>query len=98
ILPCGVFTQRAPRSGISSILPMAIQFMSMGLLRCLGKADARHRLELVLVLAGDALRPGVDLGKCLGEDEALVIGLAPFRIAHDLAADLVEADAFGPFV
>ncbi len=62
------------------------------------EADGGHRLELVLVLAGDALRPGVDLGEFLAEDEALVIGAAFVVILHDLAADLVMADALCPFV
>ncbi|MFW8645405.1 hypothetical protein ACOJBO_36455 [Rhizobium beringeri] len=47
----------------------------------------------MLVLAGDTLRPGIDLGKFLAEDEALVISLALFGIAHDLAADFIQADA-----
>src|SRR5262245_48267412 len=64
----------------------------------LGKADSRHRPEFMLVLAGNALRPGVDLGEFLAENEAVEIGLAPVRILHDLTADLVEADTLGPFV
>ncbi len=53
-----VFTQRAPRSGMSSIVPIAIQFPFIASLRSLIVVDGRHRLELVLVLAGDALGPG----------------------------------------
>src|SRR5690606_11954954 len=30
--------------------------------------------------------------------EAVEIGLAPFPVAHDLAPDLGDADALGPFV
>ena len=54
---------------------MAIQFMSS--LRRLREADRGHRPELVLVQAGDALRPGIDLREFLREDEAVEEGLAP---------------------
>ena len=81
----------SPRSarraaGCRRCAPISIQFMSSRSLRRLGEADRRHRPEFVLVLAGDALRPGVDLGEFLGEDEAVVIGLALLAIVHDLAA------------
>src|SRR6187551_1169004 len=67
-------------------------------LRRLREADRRHRPEFMLVLAGDALGPGVDLGEFLAEDEALVIRLALVRIVHDLALDLGGANSPGPFV
>src|SRR3954469_8041546 len=90
ILPWGVFTQRAPRSGMSDMSPIGCQFISISSLRRLRVADRRHRLGLVSFLAGDAFRPGIDLGKGLAEDEALVIGLALLGIAHDLPADFFE--------
>src|SRR3954466_11280875 len=67
-------------------------------LRRLGKPDRSHRPEFVLVLARNALRPRIDLGVFLAEDEAVVIGLALVRIVHDLALDLGDADALCPFV
>jgi len=65
----------------------------MASLRRLHEADARHGPELVLVLAGDALRPRIDLGELLGEDEAGEIGRPLVEIVQDLAADLVDPDA-----
>src|SRR4051794_15935296 len=97
-LPCGVFTQRAPRSGMSEMSPISTQFMSISSLGRLGKTDRRHWPEFVLVLAGDTLRPRIDLCEFLAEDEALVVSLALFVIPHDLAADLVQTDALRPFV
>src|SRR5690606_17270150 len=96
----------------SSIWPIAIQFMDQFLdcvgspaasaewrsLRSLREADGCHRLELVRIPAGNTLRPRVDLGELLRENEALVVGAALVVIFHDLPADLVESNAFGPFV
>ena len=49
----------------------------------------------MLVLARDALRPGIDLRELLRKDEAIEIGPAAFRIGHDLTPDLVEAEIEG---
>src|SRR5688572_16988614 len=70
----------------------------MVLLRGIGKLGNSHWLELVLVLAGHAFRPRIDLCELLAEDEALEIALAAVRIVENLPLDLDHADAFGPFV
>src|SRR5688572_1725411 len=96
ILPCGVTTQRAPRCGISSMVPMSNQVMV--LLRRFGELGCGHRLELMLVLAGHAFRPRIDLCELLAEDEAFEVTLAPLEIVEDLTFDFSYADALGPFV
>ena len=57
-----------------------------------------QRHELMLVLAGDPLGPGVQLSEFLGEHEAIVERATAVGLVHDLLADLSEADALGPFV
>src|SRR5688500_14704714 len=96
ILPCGVVTQRAPRCGMSSMVPIANQVMM--LLRGFGELGCGHWLELVFVLAGHALRPRINLGEFLAENEAVEEGLAPVRVVENLALDLGHADALRPFV
>jgi hypothetical protein len=52
----------------------------------------------MLVLARHAFGPGIDLRESLAEYESLEISPALLVILQNLAADLVEANALGPFV
>ena len=82
----------------ASILTEMVSNQIMMLLRGFGELGHGHWLEFMLVLAGHAFRPRIDLRELLAEDEALEIASAPVEIVEHLPLDLGHADALGPFV
>ena len=54
--------------------------------------------ELMRILAGDPLGPGVLLSECLREHEAIVERATAVGLVHDLLADRLQSDPLGPFI